>query len=132
MIVGFLQRRDDEPHLLDWTSANGTNYTFCGLIFLKDETSNTFSVDNSPANVCRSCKEAYERNAFTNNPRWGYGETNANIQYNAQRASAGSISLSQKYWRLEARVSRFDKLKHLKKPRNKVRIQLDNRFQLKK
>jgi hypothetical protein len=58
-MILLIQDRDDNLHLVDYTSITGNKFTLCNLVYCKRDIINTLALDNTVHNICRTCRDNY-------------------------------------------------------------------------
>lgn len=58
-MILLIHDRDDNLHLCDYTSLSGNKFTLCNLVYCKKDIITTLALDNTPHNICRTCRDNY-------------------------------------------------------------------------
>jgi len=110
-MILLIHDRENNLHLVDYTSSIGNKYTICGKIYFKKDimssaTLTTIALDNAIHNICRTCHEDYETmygDDLNNDIRMAHSSLNEKLRMKYYFPSIGNTSPEIKYWNLEAR-----------------------------
>lgn len=99
----LIQDRKNNYHIADYISIHGHKYTACGLVYLKKEIINTFSLDAAIPIFCKTCYNFFKRIDEENHKDMD------NCKYNnlIQKYRITQMMLSGKAFRYEKYTNRY-------------------------